>query len=27
VARVSYGPQLYRDALAGLKTAVQRLLP
>jgi 2-methylisocitrate lyase-like PEP mutase family enzyme len=27
VARVSYGPRLYREALAGLKTAVQGLLP
>ena len=26
VARVSYGPRLYREALAGLKTAVQGLL-
>jgi 2-methylisocitrate lyase-like PEP mutase family enzyme len=27
VARVSYGPRLYREALAHLKTAVQELLP
>ena len=27
VARVSYGPRLYREALASLKTAVQGLLP
>ena len=27
VARVSYGPQLYRQALANLKSAVQELLP
>ena len=27
VARVSYGPRLYREALANLKTAVQELLP
>jgi 2-methylisocitrate lyase-like PEP mutase family enzyme len=27
VARVSYGPQLYRQALANLKNAVQELLP
>jgi 2-methylisocitrate lyase-like PEP mutase family enzyme len=27
VARVSYGPRLYREALANLKTAVQGLLP
>ena len=27
VARVSYGPRLYRQALAGLKSAVQGLLP
>jgi 2-methylisocitrate lyase-like PEP mutase family enzyme len=26
VARVSYGPRLYREALANLKTAVQELL-
>ena len=26
VARVSYGPRLYREALASLKTAVQELL-
>lgn len=26
VARVSYGPRFYRDALASLKTAVQELL-
>jgi len=27
VARVSYGPRLYREALANLKSAVQQLLP
>ncbi|MDN3356777.1 isocitrate lyase/phosphoenolpyruvate mutase family protein [Actinomadura sp. DC4] len=27
VARVSYGPRFYRAAIAGLKTAVQELLP
>jgi 2-methylisocitrate lyase-like PEP mutase family enzyme len=27
VARVSYGPRLYREALASLKTTVQGLLP
>ena len=27
VARVSYGPQLYRQALATLKSTVQELLP
>jgi hypothetical protein len=26
VARVSYGPRLYREALANLKAAVQELL-
>ena len=27
VARVSYGPRLYREALANLKAAVEELLP
>jgi len=27
VARVSYGPRLYREALASLKAAVEELLP
>jgi len=27
VARVSYGPRFYREALASLKAAVEELLP